>query len=117
MIPVQTNPVPLKPELQAHVYDPMVLVQLAVPPVAQAAVPAVHSLISEEKKKKERKENIHQLIDRCSHVVTNSPVQTTPLPEKPAIQAQVKDPMVLVQLEVLVAQLSVFKTHSFTSSV
>ena len=47
--------------------------------------------------------------------VQNEPEQVTPLPEYPALQAQVKDPGVFVQVAVPDAQLEAPVVHSLMS--
>ena len=46
-LPVQVTPSPVQPELQAHLNDPMVFVQVAC--AWQLSVSLAHSLISKDK--------------------------------------------------------------------
>ena len=87
--------------------------------MAQLAVPAVHSLIST---KERRKESARRTAIKTSTTITqsrgrggNAPVQVTPLPEYPVLQAQVNDPGVFVQVAVPDAQFEVPAVHSLMS--
>jgi len=73
------------------VKDPGVFVQVAVPPDAQLEVPAVHSLMSAKEGKEGESKSQDSRRDNGDDEKReeNSPVQVTPLPEYPVLQAQV----------------------------
>jgi hypothetical protein len=55
------------------------------------------------------------LLESCRIPVGHVPVQTTPFPLNPVLQAQVNAPFVFVQRAFILSQLWVFVVHSFIS--
>jgi len=96
----------------------MVLLHVAIT-ATQLSVPRVHSLTSLIRKKKKRNINKSNQNKKSESrkVEENIPVQVTPVPEYPALQAQVNDPIVLLHVAVPFAQWSVPKVHSLTSEI
>ena len=103
-LPLQLTPSPVNPGLQAQMKLPTVLVHVAV--LSQLSASAAHSSMS----------TIAGSSYTCMQMSIFLPLQLTPSPVNPGLQAQVKFPTVLVQTA-LVSQLSVPVAHSLMSII